>query len=660
MDLAPGATVDRYVIDGILGEGGMAIVYRCHHAQLSTQHALKLLTMSSRAIRERLVVEGQVQATLRHKNIVAVTDIILVNGAPGLVMEYIEGPSLDELLDQQRLDYDQADALVEGLLAGVAHAHATGLVHRDLKPANIMLAVEGQALVPKVMDFGLAKLLEGDPERKAATKTGSTMGTPQYMSPEQVEDSKNVDHRTDVFACGAILYEMVTGHRAFSGDSLYKIFGAVAEGQYRNPRELRPDLPQRMENAILGALTPDKDQRIGSIDELLAVWRGEKMRAGVEPAVPKGPFSADFVASVRSMSTELSTSTPDPTFQLEGNELQVESVFSGPPVAVPSAVAAAPPERVAAVVQTPAGTSTALPARSMVKGTAVVMGGSALVVGLGVGAVVLVLGGVLGAWMFLPESTVRIVEVPVMASPMPAGSTPSLETPSVAKVAPQPVDRAPRPVARPAPVVVEPAPVAAPVAAPVVAPVPAAEPEPVAVSEPGVEPEPGGEPVPDAPDPVPGPTSDVARELASADAEVRRQAIDAAYGKAALTPKLVELARNDPSSMVKTKAWDTVLRQYNARVGDVTVAEGLVLESIRTGRYTQADAVRAYGAHGTDPEKLAPALRSGRAKMLAVDAVVSIGQRVDRERARTVLRAGLKGANPLVYARLQTALVQLQ
>ncbi|MCA9566574.1 MAG: protein kinase, partial [Myxococcales bacterium] len=132
MELATGATVDRYVVEGVLGEGGMAIVYLCRHVQLGTKHALKLLTMSSRAIKERLVQEGQVQASLRHPNIVAVTDIIVVNGAPGLVMEYIEGPSLDDLLDQQTLTYEQADVLVEGLLRGVAHAHSRGLVHRDL------------------------------------------------------------------------------------------------------------------------------------------------------------------------------------------------------------------------------------------------------------------------------------------------------------------------------------------------------------------------------------------------------------------------------------------------------------------------------------------------------------------------------------------------
>ncbi|MCA9491950.1 MAG: serine/threonine protein kinase, partial [Myxococcales bacterium] len=182
MDLAAGTVVDRYTVQSVLGEGGMAVVYLCRHNQLGTMHALKVLTMSSRTIRERLVQEGRVQALLRHPNVVAVTDIIMLNGAPGLVMEYIEGPSLHDLLGQGPLTFDQIDALAEGILHGVAHAHAQGMVHRDLKPANIMLALDGTTLVPKVTDFGLAKLVEGN-DGRAATRTGSTMGTPHYMSP---------------------------------------------------------------------------------------------------------------------------------------------------------------------------------------------------------------------------------------------------------------------------------------------------------------------------------------------------------------------------------------------------------------------------------------------------------------------------------------------
>ena len=386
MELAAGTVVDRYVVDQVLGEGGMAVVYLCNHTQLGTQHALKVLTISSRAIRERLVQEGQVQAQLRHPNIVAVTDIVMINGAPGLVMEYIDGPSVDDLLEDRTLSYEQVDVLAEGILTGVAHAHAQGLVHRDLKPANIMLAVRGSSLVPKVTDFGLAKLLDSDTNR-AATRTGSTMGTPHYMSPEQVSDSKNVDHRTDVFALGAVLYEMVAGQRAFSGDNLLQLFSAAAKGRYTPIRELKPDIPDRMEAAIHGALEPDRDKRIQSAEDLLAIWKGEKLRGmGKQAEVPAGPFDAAFLKSVKSISSlsSGSSSSPDPTWNpgAGAEVVHVESVFKAAPVPL------APAPRVDAVSSS-----------SLVSGKSLVVGGgAAMLFAGGIGVVSVIVVGALGFW----------------------------------------------------------------------------------------------------------------------------------------------------------------------------------------------------------------------------------------------------------------------
>src|SRR6185503_18078691 len=131
------------------------------HLQLGSLHALKVLTSPTEAIALRLRREGRAQAKLRHPNIVAVTDSIDVFGEPGLVMEYVRGPSLAELLQKRRLTVDQAEHLALGILRGVAAAHGLGLVHRDLKPGNVLLAIDADALLPKVADFGLAKILEG-------------------------------------------------------------------------------------------------------------------------------------------------------------------------------------------------------------------------------------------------------------------------------------------------------------------------------------------------------------------------------------------------------------------------------------------------------------------------------------------------------------------
>ena len=304
--------IDRYAVQGVLGQGGMAIVYRVRHIHLGTFHALKILTLASRSIRERLLQEGRIQATLRHPNIVSVTDVVVVDGAPGLVLELIDGPSLEALLSQHRLTIEQVDALAQGILAGVDHAHRNGLIHRDLKPANILLAVTDAGLVPKVTDFGLAKLFagEGGPAL-GRTRSGTTMGTPAYMAPEQVRDSKGVDKRADVFSLGAILYEMVGGVRAFDGEDIVHIFNALTTGTYVPIKERAPDLPERMVAAIAGALQVDRDKRIPDVETLLATWRGDVPRAAAPVAKSSGPWSESVMASARSFGSVGAVATGD-------------------------------------------------------------------------------------------------------------------------------------------------------------------------------------------------------------------------------------------------------------------------------------------------------------------------------------------------------------
>ncbi len=274
-EFAPGDRIERYEIQSVLGRGGMAVVYRAVHTTLETVHALKVLTIPSPQIRKRLVQEGKVQAQLRHPNVVAVTDVLDVDGAPGLLMECIDGPSMDGWLQINNPDLALAEEIFLGVLAGVEKAHALGIVHRDLKPGNVMMARDGDHWVPKVTDFGLAKAVLGDPSA-SATRSGLPMGTPSYMSPEQVRDAKNVDHRTDVFALGCILYELVVGRRAFSGGDTLEVFNAVASGRFEPPSQLVTDLPQRFIQAINGALAVDRDRRIDSCESLRKVMQGEE------------------------------------------------------------------------------------------------------------------------------------------------------------------------------------------------------------------------------------------------------------------------------------------------------------------------------------------------------------------------------------------------
>ncbi len=286
MALEPGQEIDRYVVDSVLGQGGMAVVYKVKHKRLGSWHALKLLTMSSNSIRERLVQEGRVQATLAHPNIVAVTDILDIDGAPGLVMEYIAGSSLDTVLEERKLSLEEAEKLFRGIVAGVGHAHSLGVVHRDLKPANVMLYVGGGITIPKVADFGLAKALADDSGGgMGQTRSGVAMGTPAYMAPEQIRDAKNVDGRADIFSLGCILYELITGRGPFTGPDILSIFNAVASGSYPPAVSLVPDIPEHLLSVIEGCLQVDRARRLPDCAAIQKVLDGTAWQL-VAPAMP--------------------------------------------------------------------------------------------------------------------------------------------------------------------------------------------------------------------------------------------------------------------------------------------------------------------------------------------------------------------------------------
>ncbi|MBW2257479.1 MAG: protein kinase, partial [Deltaproteobacteria bacterium] len=342
MQVAPGTAIDRYTVEAPIGRGGMAVVYRVRHNQLGSVHALKVLTLPTDTIRARLLQEGRIQSQFNHPNLVNVTDVVEVEGSPGLVMEYVDGPTLAQFLDGRRLALAQIDHLARGILEGAAAAHEHGLIHRDLKPANILLLVTPTALVPKIADFGLAKLLR-QPPGEGHTRSGAAMGTPSYMAPEQIRDSKTVDQRADVFALGAILYELATGRRAFVGNDTMEVFGAVTAGRFEPPRQLAPGLPERMERAILGALQVDPDARITSSAELYAIWTGVEGEGVREGSGDSNPWDADLLSAARS----LGIAHPEPP-----EERTSESTFSldegvPEPASSPSAdtLEPEPPER---------------------------------------------------------------------------------------------------------------------------------------------------------------------------------------------------------------------------------------------------------------------------------------------------------------------------
>jgi len=294
MQLVVGTDIDgRYLVEGHIGSGGMAEVYRVRHRQLGTAYALKVLTMTKRAVQRRLMQEGRVQAALQHPNIVRVSDLFLIGDAPCLVMEYVRGPSLDAFLPHWTFTHAQLDAVAGGVMDGVGAAHALGLIHRDLKPANVMLDPTPTGLVPKVADFGLVKMIAGEGDGVGSqTRTGAIMGSPAYMPPEQVLDAKNVDHRADIWSLGALFYELLTGACPFEGESIYEIFERVSAGRYAPVRSLVPDAPERMVRAIEGAMVLDREGRWPSVEALKEAW----LEGAPAPSGPIWPEEALHLA----------------------------------------------------------------------------------------------------------------------------------------------------------------------------------------------------------------------------------------------------------------------------------------------------------------------------------------------------------------------------
>ena len=261
--LQPGDQIERYTVERRLGEGGMATVYLVRHRTLDSLHALKVLHHGDR---ERLVREGRLQSRLRHPNVVSVTDVIDVGDALGLVMEYVDGPDLRAWMRQHPPTRQRALEVFQGIREGVAQAHRLGVVHRDLKPGNVLLErLPKGGWRPKVADFGIATAAGAE---GGITRTGVVMGTPEYMAPEQMRG--HCDHRADLYALGAILYELMHGAPAFTGATFYELVLKVGTGQH-GPLQ---DLPAPVRAAIEGCLVADVDRRIPDCEVLGSVLDG--------------------------------------------------------------------------------------------------------------------------------------------------------------------------------------------------------------------------------------------------------------------------------------------------------------------------------------------------------------------------------------------------
>jgi serine/threonine protein kinase len=270
-----GTRIGRYVVDGWVGQGGMATVWRVVDER-GEPWALKVISLRRPEVRSRFLAEGRVQLELSHPNVVTARELLEVDGEPALVLEYVPGPSLDRYLQEREPPFEVRDALALQILDGVAHAHARNLVHRDLKPANVLVLETPAGPIAKLTDFGLVKQLG-----QSATRTGIALGTPRYMAPEQIRDAKRVDARADIWSLGTLLYEVYTDRSPFHRDTLLEMFTAVADGQYQDPGDF--GVPERVRDAIRACLHVDPGLRVQTVPALRRLLTGEARPQDVVP-----------------------------------------------------------------------------------------------------------------------------------------------------------------------------------------------------------------------------------------------------------------------------------------------------------------------------------------------------------------------------------------
>ena len=324
---------EKYLIERLLGKGGMGVVYVARHLQLGERVAIKFLTpktLENEELVARFLREGRTAARLRSEHSARVRDVgTMPDGAPYLVMEYLDGRDFDAVLAEHgALDPAVAVKYVLQACEALAEAHSMGIIHRDLKPANLILIRrrDGTTAI-KIIDFGISKLVstEGGPEM---TQASVMMGSPLYMAPEQMASARDADAGSDVFSLGAILYHLLTGQPPFLGSSAVDVFQRISQGP-PSPRELRVDLPEGIEKITSRCLRKDPEQRFQDVAALAAAL------------VPFGPPHAQLYAESAERILRAAANTAEGTSPVEPSGVLSPSpvgMSSRPPPAKPPPV----------------------------------------------------------------------------------------------------------------------------------------------------------------------------------------------------------------------------------------------------------------------------------------------------------------------------------
>lgn len=280
----PVTSVGRYDLVRQLGLGGMGTVYEGVHRDLRKRAAIKILhpqLAQSRGVRTRFLREGQAASRVRHPNVVDVYDVGVEDDVLYLVMELLVGESLVMLLRRHhRLPPERVVDLVVPVVAALAAAHDLGVVHRDLKPENVFLCRERGGVRPKVLDFGISKIIDVEAGGRL-TGTEAFLGTPFYMSPEQAQNVAEIDGRTDQYSLGVLMYEALTGRRPFEASTLYALMSAIVAGRCEPLRAIEPAVPAALADVVTRAMAPRADDRYPDVRALgvaLLPFASERVR----------------------------------------------------------------------------------------------------------------------------------------------------------------------------------------------------------------------------------------------------------------------------------------------------------------------------------------------------------------------------------------------
>ncbi len=262
------ASIGKYPIDALLARGGMGAVFKATHPTLKRHVVLKKLTMrGSASIAERFKREARILMDFKHDNIVRVFDHFKEGSSHYMVMEYVDGESLDALIRRRRfLSTELSLAIFIKACRALAYAHERGVVHRDIKPGNILISKKGEV---KLADFGIAS--SGDEDDGGLTREGMTLGTPSYMPPEQIENAKNVDKRADIYAMGIMLYEMTTGKKPFPGSFSPETVNLIQKGRYRKPSSVNRSVKPVVDRLVRRLARPDPRRRYQDMAEVIRV-----------------------------------------------------------------------------------------------------------------------------------------------------------------------------------------------------------------------------------------------------------------------------------------------------------------------------------------------------------------------------------------------------